>query len=378
MDTFFVNSRTRIKTDQITHITRNMPSSINKINVRLGDEVSPDCVLAEGKTTVGFRVVNLAKELNVPPSEALQYISRPLGSNIYKDELLASKKSVFGLREKILLSPDDGIIDFYDEREGILRIKLFPKIVKLACGVWGIIDDINETKGAIKIRTTASFIYGVLGSGKEREGTLNVIGSNEVLVGSRQLETTMKGQIIVGGEIIFADGLERAVELGIGGLISGGIDAKNYKSVAGGWNVFSRRWADIGISVLVTEGFGSIHMGNDIFNLLQKNHGNFSILDGNKNRLILPSNSQNSMIYIRKTKLPEGAFTDMGPQLVAATLQLKQLVRIIGNDNFGKQGIVEAIDKTPSKLESGVTSTLVTVDIGNKKVRVCYQNLEII
>jgi len=378
MDQIFINARTRIVADQITHVRRTLPSAITKVSVKIGDEVAPNMILAEGKITAGFRVVNLAKELGVGIQEALKFISRPLGSNIFCGELLATKKGIFGLGEKIILSPDDGILDYYDEKSGILRIKLFPKTVKLACGVWGIVDDIDETKGVITIRTAASFIYGVLGSGKEREGILNVVGSKEVLVGSRQLEQTMKGQIIVGGEIVFADGLEKAVEYGVNGIVSGGINAKNYKSVAGGWNIYNRHWADIGFSILITEGFGSVPMGDDIFSVLQKNHGNFSILDGNLNRLILPSVSQNCMIYIRKTKLPKSPIIDSGPGLKLVKLELKQNVRIIGPDNFGLQGWVEAIDKVPTKMPSGVSSILVTVGAGNKKIRVCYQNLEII
>ncbi|MFA5933399.1 MAG: hypothetical protein WCV81_04020 [Microgenomates group bacterium] len=378
MDAIFVNKRTRIISDQITHIKRFLPSAISSISVRVGDEVAPNEILAEGKSAAGFRMINLAEELGVSPNEALKFIKRPLGKNIYKDELLASRSGIFGLGEKILLSPDDGILEFYDEKTGALRIKLFPKTVKLACGVWGIVDDIDETKGEITIRTSATLIYGVLGSGKEREGTLNVFGSNEVLVGSRQLEETMRGQIIVGGSVVFADGLEKAAEYGIAGIISGGIDAKNYKSIANGWNIYKKHWADIGLSVLITEGFGSVPMGPDIFSILQKNHGYFSIIDGNRNLLILPATSQNSMIYIRKTKLPKTSFIEGEPELTLSNLEIKQRVRIIGAADFGKQGVVESIDKTPTKLPSGLTSVLVTVNTGNKKIRVCYQNLEII
>lgn len=378
MDQFFVSERIRIRPRQITHIRRFLPSAITRMNVKIGDEVAPNEVLAEGKISVGFRVVNLAKELDVSPKEAPEYLKRDLGKNIFKDELLASKKGIFGLSEKIILSPDDGILEFYDEKTGALRIKLFPKTVKLACGVWGIVDDIDEGKGQVIIRTAANFIFGVLGSGKEREGTLNVIGSKEVLIGSRQLEETMRGQIIVGGSVIFEDGLEKANELGIAGIISGGIDAKNYKSIAGGWNIDHKHFADIGFSVVVTEGFGSVPIGDDVFDFMQKSHGSFSILDGNRNTLILPCVEQNCMIDIRKTKLPPGLFVESAPEPVVVPLKLKQKVRIIGADNFGEQGMVESIDKMPTKMQSGITSTMVTVVNKSKKMRVCYQNLEAI
>lgn len=370
--------RTRISRDEVIHIKRTLPSATGVINVKIGDEVTPNNILAEGKKPAGFRTINLAEELHINPGEAPKFLKRAMGNNIFKDELLASKEGIFGLGGKIILSPADGILDYYDEKTGRLKIKLFPKTVKLACGVWGIIEEIDEVKGMIIIKTMASLIYGVLGSGKEREGTLNVIGSKEVLVGSRQLETTMRGQIIVGGEVVFADGLEKAVELDIAGIISGGINAKDYKAIAGGWNIYKKQWSDIGLSLLITEGFGSIHMGDDIFSLLQQNNGKFSIIDGNRSRLILPSNNDSCMIYIRKTKLPEQSFVERQPELNLAELQVGQQVRIISQDYLGNQGTIEAIDKSVSRLPSGVSSTLVIVNTRSKKIRTAYQNLEIV
>lgn len=378
MNKIVVNMRTRISRDGVIHIKRTIPSSTGMINVKIGDEVTPHNILAEGKKSAGFRTVNLADELHVSPKEAPDFFKRAMGNNIFKDELLAVKEGIFGLGGQVILSPADGILDYYDEKTGRLRIKLFPKTVKLACGVWGIVEEIDEVKGTIIIKTMASLVYGVLGSGRERGGTLNVIGSSEVLVGSRQLEETMRGQIIVGGEIVFADALEKAVELGIAGIISGGINAKEYKSIAGGWNIHKKHWSDIGLSLLVTEGFGSIRVGDDIFPLLQQNNGKFSIIDGNRNRLILPRDDESCMIDIRKTKLPKESFIERQPELGLAELQLGQRVRIISQDYLGDQGTVEAIDKSLSKLPCGIYSTLVVVDTKSRKIRTAYQNVEII
>lgn len=378
MNKLLVNVRTRISLNEVIHIRRMLPSSTGNINVKIGDEITPGDILAEGKKPAGFWTVDLAKELHVNPKEASKFLNCSVGNNIFKDELLASKEGIFGLGKKIILSPTDGIVDFYDENTGRLQIKLAPKTVKLASGVWGIIEEIDDTKGVIIIKTMASLIYGVLGSGKEREGTLNIISSKETLVGSRQLEETMRGQIIIGGEIVFSDALEKAMEFGIAGVVSGGINAKDYKAIAGGWNIYHKQWSDVGLSLLITEGFGSIHMGDDIFPLLVQNNGKFSIIDGNRSRLILPSDQQDCMIAVRKTKLPKGFFVEAQPDVTALELQLKQRVRLIGPDYFGSQGIVEAIDRTPTKLPSGIISTLVVVNCKSRKVRVAYQNIEII
>lgn len=378
MNQIFINSRIRIQKNQVVQIERSLPTAIGKINVKTGDEVAPDFILAEGKKSSGFGTINLAEELGVDPKEGLKYLRREMGRNIFKDELLAEKEGVMGLNKKIILSPTDGILDYYDPEAGRLKIKLFPKTVKLACGVWGIIEEVDEGRGIVIIKTMASLIYGVMGSGKEREGTLNVLGSKEVLVGSRQLEATMRGQVIIGGEIIFADGLEKAIEMGIVGIVSGGINAKDYKGMVGGYNISRRQWSDVGLSLVITEGFGSVHMGDDIFSLFSQNHGKFSIIDGNRNKIILPVDDNGCMADIRRTKLPKKIFVEALPAQNSTKLEIGQRIRIISEDYLGTQGVIEAIDKTPSKLSSGACTIMVTIDCGSRKIRSAYQNLEII
>ena len=101
------------------------------------------------------------------------------------------------------------------------------------------------------------------------------------------------------------------------------------------------------------------------------------MLDGNRSRLILPINEQNSMIYIRKTGLPTKLQADPSPEVGLWPIREGVRVRIVSTPFLGLQGKVEAIDQTLTKLPSGLETYLVTVGSGSRKIRVPYSNLEV-
>jgi len=378
MDKLYLKNKIRIQRDSIIHVKRSLPLGRGEIHVRVGQEVTPGDILGEGLVPAGFHVIHLASRLGVNPAQALVHLKRQIGKNIYKGELLARRESFFGLRRKLILSPVDGIVDFYDVQKGDLRIKLLPKKTALISGVYGVVDAFNIVSGTITIKTMASLIYGVMGLGKEREGIIKILGGPDVLVTSKQLGEQLTGRIVVTGGLIFSDALEKAVDLGISGFISGGINVRDFLAAGGILGKENKKWSDVGVSLLITEGFGSISIGEDVFALLKKHDNRFVILDGNRSKMILPTTDPNSMIYIRKTQLPAMSMveTDLESQEVA--LECGSKVRITGLKDLGKQGVVEAIDRTPTKLLSGVSTFLVTVVTSNRKLRIPYTNLEIL
>ncbi len=371
-----VNCRTRIRQDVITNVKRSFSQGKGTLTVKVGEEVSPTDILGEGAEVAGFRNLALASELNVVPSQVNKYLNCRVGQTVFRGELLASKNELFGLKKKLFLAPTDGIVDSFDERSGILRLRVLPKSVKLISGVYGIIDQIFPTMGTVSIRTKVDLVYGILGSGRERSGILRILNVPDTLVGNRQILPGFRGDILVGGAQVSLDALETAVSFQVEGIISGGMNLADFNKVAGSdWGSNDKRWGDVGISLLLTEGFGAVPIGHDIFSCLQKYEQKFAILDGNRGLLVLPSDDPKSMIDIRKEK----PITTVGgsPDLGGLQLQVGMTVRIVAPPFFGRQGKVEAIDRTKTILPSGVSTYLVTV-AGQGKVRVPYLNLEIL
>lgn len=379
MNQLFVPARLRIEKNKIIHIKRRLINAKGEIKVKVGQEVCPQDVVALGHTSSGFRTIHLASDLRVSPKKATEFLMRQIGQNIYEGELLAMKRDFLGFNKQLILSPVDGVIEDYDVQIGNVKIQLTPKTVRLVSGAYGIVDAIDEIAGTVLIKTMVNVVWGVLGSGKEREGLLKILGPADLLTSSNQIPAQAQGRILVAGGLVFMAALEKGLDVRLGGIICGGINAADYRSMAGGqWNIWHKHWSDVGLSLMVTEGFGAAPIGEDIFSLLQDYNESFVLLDGNKSRLILPINEQNSMIYIRKTGLavkPEG---DFSPEAGLLPLKEGSKVRVISSSFLGLQGQVEAIDQTLTKLPSGIESYLVTVESRSQKIRVPYNNLELV
>lgn len=377
MEDAILNARARLVEDVI-HIKRTLLGKQGKIFVVLGQEVQPHDILGESETSAGFMTVNLAKELEVTTDTADKFLKRKIGQKIFKGELIAEKVSRWGFRKNIVLSPVDGILEFYDRGSGVLKIKLSSTKHRLVSGVYGIVDALKIATGEIMVRTFASIIYGLFGSGMERSGTLKIIGSPNMLVSSRQIKEHLSGDIVVGGGMVFLDALQKAMQLKVSGIVSGGLNAADFRSMRGGGLDFDKkRLSDVGISVMATEGFGSISIGEDIFSKLKQHDGHFAIVNGNGCYLILPTSSSDSMIGIRKKVMPLNV--DISPKESQIVPKLGDKVRIVSSFLYmGTQGKIVFIDKTETKLPSGVRTYLMTVESSKLKLKVPYQNLEVI
>ena len=377
MKNLYISGRLRICPKTVLHVKRYLPGGKGAISVMLRQEVTPSDILGEGLTSSGFHTINLSKELGVSPKKAPQYLKKEIGQMVYQGELLAQKEGLIRFSKKNILVPQDGVLDYYDAENGNLRIRLVVKKNKLASGVYGIIDRINQEEGAVIIRTQATVIYGILGSGKEREGNIKIVSSADGFVNENRITDDLGGKIIVGGSLIFPNVLTLAMEAGVLGFIAGGINVADYKSINGGKIAVAKQWSDIGTTVLITEGFGMTPIGEDIFSILKSHDNRFAVVDGNNKRMILPTNKPESMIDTRRTKLPEEFFEKLPEEFINLELKAGIKVRVLSRGLLGMQGVVESIDQTETRLPSGIMTYLVTV-IGQKKVRVPYQNLEMI
>ncbi len=372
-----INHRQRIVKDTVMHVNRSFTVRRGEFHVSVGQEVHPEDILGYGEVIAGFKILNIAALLEVPPAKGLLYLKRRLGQIIYEGEILAQKDGLFGLGQKVIQAPSDGMLEAYDEKTGQLRLKIAPKKETLVSGVFGIIDHIEPLTGQATIKTMASTIYGVAGSGKDRSGIVHCLGKPDMFVSSKQVDESLVGRILVGGAVLFADAIQKAINAKIAGIVTGGMDAKDYRGMAGGHLQFtSKHWSDIGISILVTEGFVSQAIDQELWKFLQDAEGFFAIMDGNRAQLILPSRHPESINTLRKTALPLNSKISLEEKIEIVPLQVGQNVRIVSEPNLGTIGKVISIDQSMTKLGSGISTYLVTLQTGASKLQVPYQNLE--
>lgn len=376
----FVPLRIRVKRDMVVRINRSMPGK-GVITVLENQQVQPADIIGTANISSGFRILNLANLLGVNPKEVEKSLKRKLGQRIYKGELLAYKAGgIFG-GEKTVIAPTDGVLDYLNLESGEMKMTLLPKKIDLPAGVYGVVEQIDHIKGKITIITQVSRVYGMFGSGKLRDGTLKIIGKREDLVVKSMISHDSEGHILVGGSLIYKDALSEAISCGVSGVITGGINAKDYKSMAGGRLIFPRKLEnDIGISVVNCEGFGSIPIGLDIYSILSEYNNKFVLIDGNQGIIDLPSFTENSLIAVKNTKLPpfsgEMNTEEHGRESMEVKVGLK--VRIVGNSFAGEQGKIISLDESPTLLPSGILCYLAAIETKRRKIKVPVVNLEVI
>ena len=373
-----VNSKVRIISDKITVVIRQLQGE-GKILVSEGQIVNPSDIIGKSILFAGFRSLNLADALQVSPGDVKKYLQRPIGKPIFKGELLAYKKGGLFDGKRIVTSPTDGILELLNESSGVLKLRILTAKVDLPAAVFGEVLRVDHIRKEVMIKTQVSEIYGVMGSGKMRYGYLRILGGRGDLVDKDRIASDFADKILVGGGLIYPDALNKAVSLGINGIITGGINAPEFRSVAGGrLKRDSKSESEVGIGIVVTEGFGLVPIGQDIFDLLKKFEDKFVILEGNKGRISLPSYTADCLNKIKEVALPMTGKIDDLAEVNAQELKIGQVVRGIGNPYMGETGKVAAIDQSPTKLASGITVFMVTIETSSRKVKMPYTNIEII
>lgn len=371
--------RLRVEKDIIVRIDRVL-SGKGVLTVAVNQEVKPSDIIGSSSISTGFRVLNLATLLGVDHTEIEKYLKRNLGQRIYQGELLAFKDGGLFGGKKTVISPTDGILDYLNPETGEMRISLLQKKIDLPSGVYGRVESIDSKKGIVTLIAQASRIYGVFGCGKLRDGTLEILGKRDGLVTKSMITPKSDGHIIMGGSLIYKDAISDAISCGINGIITGGVNAKDYKSMSGGRLSFPKKLEnDIGISIVVCEGFGSMSIGEDVYNLLSQYNHQFVLMDGNKGIIDLPSSQASSLALVRSIKLSPISINYNSDDLGQLTqLKIGFKCRVIGSSYSGEQGTIIAIDASPTLLPSGISCFLATIETRRRKIKIPVVNLEVI
>lgn len=370
-----VNKRIRVIENRAIHIKRSLLGK-GKILVAVREEVKPDDILGQSIYSAGFMVVELAKRLGVSNDSAPKYLQRPVGKIIYKGELLAFKKDL--LSKKVILAPTDSLIESYDQSSGKLRLTFVPKEKVLTAGVYGIVDYVDANSGEVYIKTVVNEVYGILGTGRLRSGILRFLDHQSDLVTPAQITEDLSQHVIVAGSLIYGEALKKAAGFGVSGMISGGLNVHDFKAMSSSIDPKVKVESDVGLSLVATEGFGPIPIGDDIFRILSRHEQKFVLINGNRSQIILPSGTQDSILALRKIALPLNGALDNKPEESQANLKLGDMVRVVWPPFMGLQGKVINIDQTVTRLESGVSTYMVTVETSQRKVKISSLNIEVL
>lgn len=321
--------------------------------VKVGDAVRADTAVARAELPGKVVPLNLANQLGIAPDEINDYLVKKEKDSVQKDDVLAENKPFIKWFKTEIRSPITGKVESVSTITGQVLLREPPRVLELRGYIDGAVAEVHPDQG-VTVESTCSLVQGIFGIGGETSGELimGVKAPDQPLL-PEQLNPSMKGKVVVGGAFLSAATMARAKELGIVGLVVGGIHDKDLRALLGyDLGVAITGTEQVGFTLILTEGFGTIPMAPKTFALLSAHAGQKASISGA---------TQIRAGVIR----PEIIIPHSGP--AAATklaqaeregIQLGDPVRIIRDPLFGKIGAVSGL---PSELRAIPTESEVRV-----------------
>lgn len=270
-----------VKHKTVIKKTRRLPT-LGKVLVKRGDVVTPETVVARASVRNSeLRFVKVYAILEVDPRSIKRYMLKGVGEEVKKNEVIALHKYLFGLLKSVCKSPIDGMIEDISNVTGRVLIRGRPILFEVKAYVPGRVISIMPEEGVV-IESTAAFIQATFGIGGETHGDLAVVvdSPNEVLSPDK-INGEHTGKVLVGGSLVPLGTLRKAVETGVKGIISGGIEQKELVNFLGyeiGVGITGDE--EVGLTLILTEGFGKIPMNHETFQLLKSFVGKQACING--------------------------------------------------------------------------------------------------
>jgi hypothetical protein len=250
--------------------------------VKLGEQVNEDTVIARGRVrNPEITEINVAEKLGVDAYNLSGYMLKKTGDAVAREEVIALRRTFFGKSTKVCRSPLDGTIEGLSTSFGTALVRGNPIPVEVRAFIPGRVTEMFAGEGAA-VECMGAVVRGAIGIGGETHGRIEaaVESPDDALTGA-SLDATHKGKIVIGGAVATLDALRKAAQVGVSAIVVGGVDEKDLTELLGyelGFGVTGHE--RVGYTLIVTEGFGSNPMNEEIFRLLKENAGEHACVDG--------------------------------------------------------------------------------------------------
>jgi hypothetical protein len=324
-----------------------------KVLVKKGDILKAEDLVAETLLPGKVVPINMANKLGVTANMVGQFMKVQPGDIIKKGQVLAETKGFLGMFKTVVKSPINGEIENISSITGQMLMRE-PRIpVQVKAFIDGIVVEVVPEEGVI-MENKAAYIQGIFGIGGETTGEIKVLASSpQDVITPEKIDDSCKGKLVVTGSMCPLAVIKKAQEKGVAGIITGGIDDQDLKTLLGyNIGVAITGHEEIGLTIFTTEGFGKIDMAEKTYELLKSFEGHKASMHG---KTQIRAGVMRPEIII--------ALPIEGEELIAeepkmATLEIGTTVRIIRQPNFGKIATITAL---PEELTSVESETLVRI-----------------
>lgn len=362
----------KIKYVDIVEKERKLPI-LGEVLLKEGEGVEHNTLVAKAYVAGDSQVIRAASILGVEPEDLRDLMLKKEKDRVKEGELIARYSALFGLTKKEVTSPISGVIETISDASGQIIVQEEPKPVYVDAYIPGKVVKVIPKEG-VSIQTRAAYIQGIFGIGGETHGKIRVLTGSERQLTAQMITAENKDEVLVTGSKLNSEALRKSVKVGAKAVVGGAIDYDDLTQFAGeeiGVGITGNE--EVGITLIVTDGFGEIPMSRRAFELLKHYDGFMACVNGStqiragvvRPEIIIP-HSEHVEEVSRHEKLVGGIMPGTS-------------VRLIRAPYFGAIGKVSTLPVELQKLETESEARVLEVQLENgKTVTVPRANVEII
>jgi hypothetical protein len=346
-----------------------------EVMVKLGDSVEAGQIVARTQLPGKVFPINVANQLGVDPGQLRSYLSKSEGDQVVKDEIIAETKGLFGFFKSEARAIVSGTLESISTVTGQVIFQAEPIPVEIDAYINGKVVEVIEREGCV-IQAVATLVQGIFGLGGEVRAPLRMaVSSPTDVLDADDIAVDFGGHVIVGGCYITLAGLKKAVEVGVAGIVVGGFDYDDIKELLGyEVGVAITGGEDLGLTLVVTEGFGRIQMAPATFALLKSKEGQQASINGAtqiRAGVIRPE----VVVTFDDVDVPRERVAPPEPKGITIGDQ----IRGIRTPFFGRIGTVVGLPVKPAVLDSESKARVMEVDFGDGETAILPRsNVEVI
>lgn len=227
-----------------------------KVNAHINQHVSPTDVIAEATFAREHVLLDVARTFGISANAADKLIRVNEGDRLAEGALVAVRE---GLVSRSIKTPRAGRVMVAGSGQVLMEVA--DTRIELRAGLPGVVTQIIAERGVV-IRTAGALVQGVWGNGRIDNGLMvSLLEKPDDVLTAGRLDVSLRGSVILGGQVRDAETLKVASELPVRGLILSSLAASLITMA------YQMRYP-----ILVMEGFGTLPMNSAAFKLLTTNN----------------------------------------------------------------------------------------------------------
>lgn len=313
--------------------------------------------------------------LGCRPRELPEHMITKIGQEVKKGTIVAKKGEASAFFTRQAGAPISGIITEVNDKTGYVTISRPFKEIIVTAFMNGRVTEVIPSYGAV-VETTGVLINGVFGVGPENYGELALLDEDPTAnLTADMIGDDLAGKVIAAGGYATNEALERALEVGVNGVICATASYLNLVNSLGvklGVGITGQE--DISMTVILMEGFGELNMRRHAFDALRQLDGMGVSVNGRtqiragaiRPEIVCPFAGYDGPVYEAED--------------VVEDIVLGQRVRIVSDPYFGILGEVVEMPNRPQEIETGAKVPVARIRIDGEDeevVSIPRKNVEI-